>query len=95
MLIGKDEGHVQLSVLLARPWSVSAGVVQGGLQEGSWTCLLLSCLLSVYLWACCSSAERPLFVFLRRLSLSKSPSAEPVIGSDNWTLPYLKAATLY
>lgn len=42
MLIGKDEGHVQLSVSLARTWSVSVGVVQGGSQGGSWACQLLS-----------------------------------------------------
>lgn len=37
----------------------------------------------------------PLFVFLRRLSISKSLSAEPMIESDKWSLSYLKAATLY
>lgn len=58
MLIGKDEGHVELSVSLARTWSVSAGVVWGGLQEGSWSCQLWSCLLSVYLSICGHEALR-------------------------------------
>jgi hypothetical protein len=35
MLIGKDEGHVELSVSLAETWSVSAGITRYGLQEGS------------------------------------------------------------
>lgn len=66
----------------------------GGSQEGSWACQLVPSPI------CLSAGTKlcgrgPLFVFLRQLSPSKSPSAEPMIESDNWRLPYLKAATLY
>lgn len=98
MLIRKDEGLVSVvsSVhqdLLHKSWD-SVGWLTGRIL--SMPALVLSPVcLSVYLWAFRSLAERPVFVFLRRLSLSKSPPAELVIGSDNWKLLYLKAATLY
>lgn len=98
MLIRKDEGHVSVvsfvrQDLVHKSWD-GVGWITGRIL-GTPALVLSPVCLSVYLWAFRSLAGRPLFVFLRRLSLSKSPSAESVIGSDNWKLLYLKAATLY
>lgn len=93
MLIGEDKGHVELSVVLAGTWAVSArtALVDHRKDLGHANFCPLSC-LSVGMLL---HGRGPLLVFLRQLSHSKAPSAEPMIESDKWSLPYLKAATLY
>ena len=88
-LIVKDKGHAESSVSVAETWSGRAGTTLVDLGHASFCplfCLSVGMLLR---------GRGPVFVFLRRLSISKSPSAEPMIESDKWSLSYLKAATLY
>lgn len=84
MLIRKDEGRVELSVSLAGTWSGSAGTAPVDCRKdlghaGFWFPSCLSVPQHAAPW-------RRASVFLRRRSLSKSPSAEPMIASDKWRL---------